>query len=85
MHLYIHSGTCFMILFISYTDSIKEVAVEVKNVNYVSTQSGQSTKRKYVETGDDQGYTTVMSKKQNKHSKSILIRARITDAYRAIQ
>ncbi len=77
-----------MILFISYTDTIKEVSIEIENVNYVSAQSGKSTKRKYVETGDDQGYTTVMSKKQNKHSfsiKSILIRARITDAYRAIQ
>ncbi len=74
-----------MILFISYTDTIKEVSIEIKNVNYVSAQSGQSTKRKYVETRDDQGYTTVLSKKQNKHSKSILIHARITGAYRAIQ
>ncbi|XP_064404079.1 protocadherin Fat 2-like isoform X3 [Halichondria panicea] len=70
IHLYIHSGTCFMILFISYTDTIKEVSIEIKNIHYVSAQSGQSTERKYVETGDDQGYTTVMSKKQNKHSKN---------------
>ncbi len=77
IHLYT-PGSCFnyVPLYFVYTDTIKEVSIEIENVHYLSVQSGH-TKQKYVETADDQEYTTVTFKKQSEYKKGISMCASI--------